>query len=70
LAKPAFRRIGEVLDYSQIGGVSLLGVNGVVIIGHGRSNAKAIKNGIGVAKRAVEGGMLQAISEGLAETSL
>jgi len=70
LAKPAFRRIGEVLDYSQIGGVPLLGVNGVVIIGHGRSNAKAIKNGIGVAKRAVEGGMLQAISEGLAETSL
>ncbi len=70
LAKPAFRRMGKVLDYSQIGGVPLLGVNGVVIIGHGRSNAKAIKNGIGVAKRAVEGGMLQAISERLAETSL
>jgi len=50
--------------------VPLLGVNGVVIIGHGRSNAKAIKNGIGVAKRAVEGRMLQAISERLAETSL
>ncbi len=70
LAKPAFRRMGKVLDYSQIGGVPLLGVNGVVIVGHGRSNAKAIKNGIGVAKRAVEGGMLQAISERLAETSL
>ena len=54
----------------DLASVPLLGVNGVVIVGHGRSNAKAIKNGIGVAKRAVEGGMLQAIGEGLTEVSL
>jgi glycerol-3-phosphate acyltransferase PlsX len=70
LAKPAFEELRKVLDYSETGGVPLLGVNGVVIVGHGRSNAKAIKNGIGVAKRAVEGGMLQAIGEGLTEVSL
>ncbi len=70
LARPAFGGIRKVLDYSEIGGVPLLGVNGVVMIGHGRSNTKAIKNGIGVAKRAVEGGTLQAISEGLAEVSV
>ena len=70
LARPAFGRARKVLDYSEVGGVPLLGVNGVVIVGHGRSNAKAIRNGIGVAKRAVEGGMLQAISEGLTEVSL
>jgi glycerol-3-phosphate acyltransferase PlsX len=70
LARPALGRAREVLDYSETGGAPLLGVNGVVIIGHGHSNARAIKNGLGVAKRAVEGGMLQAIREGLAEVRL
>jgi glycerol-3-phosphate acyltransferase PlsX len=70
LAKPALVKTKKLLDYSEIGGAPLLGVNGVVIIGHGRSNAKAVKNGIGVAKRAAEGRMLQAISEGLAATIL
>jgi len=70
LARPAFARARRVLDYTEIGGVPLLGIDGVVIVGHGRSNAKAIMNGIGVAKRAVEGGMLQAISESLQDTGL
>ena len=43
------------LDYSEYGGAPLLGVNGMVIIGHGRSNVKAIKNAIRVAKAEVEG---------------
>jgi phosphate acyltransferase len=42
------------IDYSEYGGAPLLGVNGVVIIGHGRSNVKAIKNAIRVAKEEVE----------------
>jgi len=42
------------MDYSEFGGAPLLGVNGVVIIGHGRSNVKAIKNAIRVAKEEVE----------------
>lgn len=70
LVKPAFEKARRVLDYTEIGGAPLLGVNGVVIVGHGRSNAKAIKSGIGVAMRAVENGMLPGISAGLAEVRL
>ena len=70
LVKPAFARARKVLAYSEVGGVPLLGVNGVVIVGHGRSDAKAIRNGIGVAKRAIEGGALQAIGERLADLGL
>jgi glycerol-3-phosphate acyltransferase PlsX len=43
----------------------LLGVNGVVIIGHGRSNAVAVKNAIRVAMRAVESNILEIIRSGV-----
>ncbi len=66
LAKPAFDALKVKLDYAEFGGASLLGVNGVTVIGHGRSNAKAIKNAIRVAKQAVQGNMLDAICSGLA----
>ncbi|MFA6350148.1 MAG: phosphate acyltransferase PlsX [Candidatus Omnitrophota bacterium] len=49
-----FKDLKKEMDYSEYGGAPLLGVNGVVIIGHGRSNAKAIKNAIRVAKVEVE----------------
>ena len=55
LLKPSFRRFKKEIDYSEYGGAPLLGVNGVAIIGHGRSNANAIKNAIRVAKEEVEG---------------
>jgi len=42
------------IDYREAGGSCLLGLNGNVIISHGRSQAKAIKNAIGVAKRSVD----------------
>ena len=65
LSRPAFDQVKKRLDYAEFGGAPLLGVDGVVIVGHGRSNAKAVKNAVRVAKRAVEGGMLAAIKEGL-----
>jgi glycerol-3-phosphate acyltransferase PlsX len=46
LAKPAFRSIKKRLDYSEYGGAPLLGVSRIVVIGHGRSNARAIRNAI------------------------
>ena len=52
--KTSFSRFKKELDYAEYGGAPLLGVNGVVIIGHGRSNAKAIKNAVRVAKAEVE----------------
>jgi glycerol-3-phosphate acyltransferase PlsX len=65
LAKPAFEQVRKRLDYAEFGGAPLLGVDGVVIVGHGRSNAKAVKNAVRVAKQAVEGEMLAAIREGI-----
>jgi len=48
-ARHAVNDIKKKLDYSEYGGAPLLGVNGVVIMGHGRSSAKAIKNAIRLA---------------------
>lgn len=66
LAKPAFRSVKQILDYSEYGGGALLGVNGVVIVGHGRSNAKAVKNAVRVAAAAVDGQVLESIRTGIA----
>lgn len=63
--KPAFRRVKARLDYEEYGGAPLLGVNGVVIIGHGRSTAKAIRNALRVASQAAEQHLVEAIAEGL-----
>ena len=54
LSRGAFKEILKVADYSEYGGCPLLGVSGVAIIGHGRSNAKAFTNAIRVAKRYIE----------------
>ena len=65
LARPALRRVGNRLDPNEVGGAPLLGVNGIVIIAHGRSNAYAIKQAIGQARSAAEQGIVEAIREGL-----
>jgi glycerol-3-phosphate acyltransferase PlsX len=54
LLRPALRRMRRRLDYAEIGGAPLLGVNGTIIIGHGRSPVKAVKNAIREAKMSVE----------------
>jgi glycerol-3-phosphate acyltransferase PlsX len=51
---PSLKRFKKDIDYAEYGGAPLLGVDGVVIIGHGRSNIRAIKNAIRVAKEEVE----------------
>ena len=51
LVKPAFSELRRNYDYQEYGGVPLLGVNGISIICHGSSSAKAIKNAISVAER-------------------
>lgn len=55
LLKPAFRRFKRQVDYAEYGGAPLLGINGVSIICHGRSSAKAMKNAIRVARDFVAG---------------
>jgi glycerol-3-phosphate acyltransferase PlsX len=66
LAKPAFDNVRSRLDYREYGGAPLLGIDGVVIVGHGRSDALAIKNAIRVATQTVENSVLEAIKQGLA----
>ena len=65
LAKPAFQRVRDQLNPDEVGGAPLLGVNGVVIIAHGRSNAYAIQQAIGQARRVAERGIVTAIAERL-----
>jgi len=53
LSLPAYRAIKKKIDYSEHGGAPLLGVDGRVLIAHGGSSAKAIKNAIRTAKEYV-----------------
>jgi glycerol-3-phosphate acyltransferase PlsX len=51
LAKRNLEKFKSSIDYAEYGGAPLLGVDGIVIIGHGRSNSLAVKNAIKVAVR-------------------
>ena len=64
--RPAFRRMKRRLDYEEYGGAPLLGVKGVVIISHGCSRAKAIRNALRVAAQAAEQRLVETVAEGLA----
>ena len=62
LLSPALRRAKQKLDYAEYGGAPLLGVNGVCIISHGRSDARAVRNAIRAAADAVENDVVKYIS--------
>ena len=59
------KRLAQRIHYSEFGGATLLGVSGVSVIGHGRSDAKAIAGGIRAAADAAAGGYVQAIRDAL-----
>lgn len=61
-------RVRDRLDTNTIGGAPLLGVDGVVIIGHGSTNAEGVKNAIGQAQKAVSGGTLDALKSHFAQS--
>jgi glycerol-3-phosphate acyltransferase PlsX len=65
LARGAIQAFRSKLDYREVGGAPLLGVNGVVIIAHGRSDAYAIRNAIRMANRATKNNFVQAIATDL-----
>jgi glycerol-3-phosphate acyltransferase PlsX len=64
---PSLQTLRKRLDYAEYGGALLMGVDGIVISAHGRSNAKAIKNAVRQARHAVAGDMLNTIKAGLQE---
>lgn len=68
MMKPVFRSIKRTLDYAEYGGAPLLGINGVVIIGHGGSSSLAIKNAILAAERFVTSGINDRIRLKVEET--
>jgi glycerol-3-phosphate acyltransferase PlsX len=65
--KPALSRLKDRLDPDTYGGAPLLGVQGVCIIGHGSSKAKAVANAIRVAAQAGRGGLTAQIRQAIAQ---
>jgi glycerol-3-phosphate acyltransferase PlsX len=66
LLRPAFRRVRARMDYSEYGGALLLGLQGAVVIAHGRSNGRAVASAIRVAHQSVAQGAVGAIAQALA----
>ena len=67
LAKPAFSQIKKLVDPSEVGAAPLLGVDGLVFIGHGRSNAKALNSAIKLAHQSINLNLLSVLRKGIAE---
>jgi glycerol-3-phosphate acyltransferase PlsX len=59
LAKPAFGKLKMMLDPSEVGAAPLLGIDAMVFVGHGRSDARAVVSSIRAAKQAVDNNLLQ-----------
>ena len=69
LIKPAMGSVRKFLDPSEYGAAPLLGVNGLVFIGHGRSDSRAVQVAVRVAKEAAEANVLNAMQSAI-EASL
>jgi phosphate acyltransferase len=59
LAKPAFGGIKKMMDPAEVGAAPLLGIDGLVFVGHGRSDAHALTNALRVAHQAVQANLLE-----------
>jgi len=68
LAKPAFDALRKSLDPAEIGAIPLLGLDGLVFVGHGRSDARAMMSSIRVARQAVETNMMRTLRKSIAES--
>jgi len=69
LSRQAFRRFRRRVDYSEFGGAPLLGLNGLCIVGHGRSSSKAVANAVTMAVRAVNENLLPRVRDGVTHLS-
>jgi glycerol-3-phosphate acyltransferase PlsX len=67
--REAFGHFRARVDYSEYGGAPLLGVGRPVVVGHGRSSAKAVSNAILMAARFAREGLVPRIEQELLETS-
>ena len=62
---PVLEEFHTMMDYTRIGAMPVLGVNGLILIGHGRSRAEAVVGAVQMAMRAVEMELLEALRVGL-----
>ena len=69
LSRQAFRRFRRRVDSSEYGGAPLVGLNGLCIVGHGRSSAKAVRNGVAMAARFVSQGLIEQLARQVASTA-
>ena len=69
LATPRLRALARRMDYTEYGGAPLLGVNGICIITHGSSRAKAMRNSIALAAESVRSCMVETIRDDIAYLS-
>lgn len=65
IGKPAFRRVKKVMDYTEVGGAPLLGVQGAVVKAHGSSNAHAFSCAIGQVIKMIDGKVVEIIEKGV-----
>ena len=65
IGKPAFRRVKKLMDYKEVGGAPLLGVQGAVVKAHGSSDARAFCSAIGQCVKMVDGKVVSIIEEGV-----
>jgi glycerol-3-phosphate acyltransferase PlsX len=63
ILKPSFRRVKGRMDYNEYNGAPLLGVNGLVVKGHGSSDAKAMKTAIRQTRTAIGNGLIAALAD-------
>jgi glycerol-3-phosphate acyltransferase PlsX len=68
LARPALRAFKQRIDYAEVGGAPLLGVDGLAVVCHGSSNGQALKNAVHAAARYAERGLTARVAEALART--
>lgn len=69
LLKPALGGLRDRLDYRTYGGAFLVGVRGVVVVAHGRSDERAMSNAVRMAARGVQDGLVAALEAAVAELS-
>ena len=66
ISKPAFKRVKKAMDYTEVGGAPLLGVQGAVVKAHGSSNAHAFSCAIGQCVKMIDGHVVDIIEKGMA----
>ena len=70
IPREALGRIQKRIDYSEYGGALLIGVNGIVFKGHGRSDHNAVSNALAAAQRALEARINEHIVAALASVDV